>query len=92
MTQNTILLVIQILLLKAMNTNLNLWKVSKKTNVVNNNTDILLRFKDKMCPTVHIFTATFSCLSNSSMKFPFNLIFYIWVNASCKKFQLKKKT
>ncbi len=31
----------------------------QKTNVVNNNKNILLRFKEKMCPAVHIFIATF---------------------------------
>jgi hypothetical protein len=35
-----------------------------KNDVVNNNKDIFLRFKEKMCLAVHIFIATFFCLSN----------------------------
>ena len=39
-------------------------KFQKKTNEVNKNKDILLRFKENMYPAVHIFVGTFFCLSN----------------------------
>ena len=35
---------------------------STKTNVVNNYKDILMRFKEKICPAVHIFIAIFFVL------------------------------
>ncbi len=47
------------MLLKAFNFYWILDEVSKKTYVVNNNKDILLRFKEKMCPSEHKFIATF---------------------------------
>ena len=40
----------------------NSWLSFKKTDVVNNDKDILLRFTEKICPAVHMLIANFFCL------------------------------